>query len=172
MIRMTPPPPSLCLCLRPTGPSCHAFELVLTTFDSQVTTDARQIAPAPRRTPRDPALDGLDMSRWTTVLISNDTAARAISLYLTTDHLLLCPFDRKLFITSLVSPDTTSYCKPALVNALMYWCCVGVLICYYTKSHLTLALADLRVYRARDRYQSRALPPRGGKSLGSREATL
>ncbi|KAL2202768.1 hypothetical protein CC79DRAFT_1173017 [Sarocladium strictum] len=69
------------------------------------------------------ALDGLDISRWTTVPVSNDFAARAISLYLRTDHLLLCPFNQELFLKSLLSPEQDPYCTPCLVNALMYWCC-------------------------------------------------
>jgi hypothetical protein len=64
--------------------------------------DARLLAPAPGRQAPDPALEGLDIDRWTTVAVSNDFAARAISLYSTTDPPLLCPFDRKLFADALM----------------------------------------------------------------------
>jgi hypothetical protein len=73
-----------------------------------------------------PELYGLDIKLWTEVDISNDFAARAISLYLNTDHNLLSPFHRELFIQDLVSPDESgNYCSSAVVNALLYWCCVS-----------------------------------------------
>lgn len=91
--------------------------------DTQETTDDKQPATTPGPPPRDPALNELDMSKWTTVPVSDDFAAKAISLYLATDHSLLCPFNRDLFIQSLIVPDLGAYCSPSLVNALMFWCC-------------------------------------------------
>ncbi|KXJ87785.1 hypothetical protein Micbo1qcDRAFT_124133, partial [Microdochium bolleyi] len=59
---------------------------------------------------------------WTNVDAANDFAARAISLYLETDHPLLGLFDADLFITDLVE-HRTRYCSPFLVNALLYLSC-------------------------------------------------
>jgi hypothetical protein len=60
--------------------------------------------------------------------VSDDFAASAISLYLATDHKLLAPFHRGLFLKDLVSVDETAgYCSSAMVNALLYWCCVSLL---------------------------------------------
>ncbi|KAL2201605.1 hypothetical protein CC79DRAFT_1281978 [Sarocladium strictum] len=87
--------------------------------------DASLIAPALGSQAPDPSLEGLDISKWTTVAVSNDFAARAMSLYFSTDHPLLCPFDRKLFTEDLISANQGSYCSRALVNALMYWCCLA-----------------------------------------------
>lgn len=80
--------------------------------------------PPPSQPDIDPELDGLDITLWTDVEISNDFAARAISVYLSTDHNLLSPFHRGLFLQDLVSADEPGdYCSSAMVNALLYWCC-------------------------------------------------
>lgn len=82
--------------------------------------------PLPSQLDIDPDLSGLDISLWTEVEISNDFAARAISLYFSTDHNLLSPFHRGLFLQDLVSADEPGdYCSSAMVNALLYWCCVS-----------------------------------------------
>ncbi|RFU80368.1 n-terminal fungal transcription regulatory domain-containing [Trichoderma arundinaceum] len=70
----------------------------------------------------DSRLRQLDISHWTHVPISNEVAARAISLYLETDHPFLGYFDPGLFISDLTGPKS-DYCSPILVNALLYWAC-------------------------------------------------
>lgn len=71
----------------------------------------------------DPRLEELDIQHWTSVAISDDLAARCISLYLETDHPLLCHFDSDLFIADLTS-EQHRHCCPLLVNALLYWASV------------------------------------------------
>ncbi|KZL78030.1 N-terminal fungal transcription regulatory domain-containing protein (zinc finger protein) [Colletotrichum tofieldiae] len=70
----------------------------------------------------DERLKDLSISYWTDVSMTDDYAARVISLYLTTDHPLLGVFDPHLFISDLVGRRHT-YCSRLLVNALMYWSC-------------------------------------------------
>ncbi|KAJ4863569.1 fungal zn(2)-Cys(6) binuclear cluster domain-containing protein [Trichoderma breve] len=70
----------------------------------------------------DSRLFQLNISHWTNVPISNEAAARAISLYLETDHPLLGYFDPNLFVSDLVNLKH-DYCSPMLVNALLYWAC-------------------------------------------------
>ncbi|KAJ4859769.1 fungal zn(2)-Cys(6) binuclear cluster domain-containing protein [Trichoderma breve] len=72
----------------------------------------------------DSRLAQLDISNWTSVIISNEYAARAISLYLETDHPLLGFFEPNLFVGSLTA-GKTDYCSPMLVNALLYWACLN-----------------------------------------------
>jgi hypothetical protein len=69
-------------------------------------------------------LQNLNISRWTNVPVSNDFAARIITLYLETDHPLLGIFDPCLFIDDLVN-GATSYCSSFLVNTLMFLGCVS-----------------------------------------------
>ncbi|TIC89563.1 Nitrogen assimilation transcription factor nit-4 [Colletotrichum higginsianum] len=70
----------------------------------------------------DERLRDLKISYWTDVSVTDDYAARVISLYLVTDHPLLGVFDPHLFISDLVGQRQT-YCSRLLVNALMYWGC-------------------------------------------------
>ncbi|KAF3060868.1 hypothetical protein CFAM422_010936 [Trichoderma lentiforme] len=70
----------------------------------------------------DSRLFQLNISHWTNVPISNEAAARAISLYLETDHPLLGYFDPNLFVSDLVNLKH-DYCSTMLVNALLYWAC-------------------------------------------------
>ncbi|WQF77081.1 Putative zn(2)Cys(6) fungal-type DNA-binding domain-containing protein [Colletotrichum destructivum] len=70
----------------------------------------------------DERLRKLKIDFWTDVPVTDDFAARVISLYLTTDHPLLGIFDPHLFITDLVG-QRQKYCSRLLVNALMYWGC-------------------------------------------------
>lgn len=72
----------------------------------------------------DGRLASLDLTFWTQVPISDDFAARIISLYLQVDHPLLGTFDPDSFISDLVSHQTTS-CSSLVVNALLYWGCVS-----------------------------------------------
>ncbi|KAK1494298.1 hypothetical protein CCUS01_13713 [Colletotrichum cuscutae] len=68
----------------------------------------------------DDRLRHLDISFWTTVSISNDLAARILSVYLTTDHPLLGTFDPNLFVSDLVNRQTTN-CSRLLVSTVLYW---------------------------------------------------
>ncbi|KAK4077779.1 transcriptional regulator family: Fungal Specific TF [Trichoderma aggressivum f. europaeum] len=80
----------------------------------------------PEAEPEPPLCDSrlaqLDISSWTNVIISNEYAARAISLYLETDHPLLGFFEPNSFVSSLTA-GKTDYCSSMLVNALLYWAC-------------------------------------------------
>jgi hypothetical protein len=71
----------------------------------------------------DDRLSGLRIQFWTEVKISDDLAARVISLYLRTDHPLLALFSPDLFISDLVG-WRIGHCSPLLVSALMQWACV------------------------------------------------
>ncbi|KAI3572557.1 hypothetical protein IWW34DRAFT_637377 [Fusarium oxysporum f. sp. albedinis] len=62
------------------------------------------------------------MSFWTSVSISDDVAAKIISLYLETDHPLLGTFEPDLFVDDLTS-CRLRHCSPLLVSAIMYWGC-------------------------------------------------
>jgi hypothetical protein len=73
----------------------------------------------------DPRLHDLEIGFWTLVPIGNVLAARAISLYLKTDHPLLGLFEPTLFISDLVD-KRNGFCSPAIVNALLYWACVSL----------------------------------------------
>src|SRR6478609_8485344 len=53
--------------------------------------------------PCDERLEELNMSFWTSVSISDDVAAKIISLYLETDHPLLRIFKPDLFVDDLAS---------------------------------------------------------------------
>lgn len=73
----------------------------------------------------DPRLDQLKIRFWTPVPIGDVLASRAISLYLQTDHPLLGLFEPSLFISDLIN-HRNEFCSAVLVNALLYWACVGV----------------------------------------------
>ncbi|KAK8024103.1 hypothetical protein PG993_012169 [Apiospora rasikravindrae] len=68
----------------------------------------------------DDRLSGLDITAWTTVQVSNELAARIISLYLKTDHPMLGTFDPDLFVSDLITQQRR-FCSSLLVNALLYW---------------------------------------------------
>lgn len=72
----------------------------------------------------DSRLSSLDITKWTNVSISSQLAARAISLYLETDHPLLGFFEPELFISDLVA-GKDRFCSSFLVNSLLYWACVS-----------------------------------------------
>lgn len=71
----------------------------------------------------DPRLEKVNIRLWTNVNISNDLAAKCISLYLTTDHPLLGHFDPELFVLHLTA-EQHEFCSPLLVNSLLFWACV------------------------------------------------
>ncbi|KAM4062178.1 fungal zn(2)-Cys(6) binuclear cluster domain-containing protein [Hirsutella rhossiliensis] len=68
----------------------------------------------------DERLRDLDIAFWTNVPVTNEFAARVISLYLETDHPLLGTFDPDLFIGDLVARQTR-HCSRLLANATLYW---------------------------------------------------
>ncbi|KAI0805335.1 hypothetical protein GGR55DRAFT_690676 [Xylaria sp. FL0064] len=70
----------------------------------------------------DEGLQYLQVSFWTDMKISNDFAARVISIYIKTDHPLLGLFDTRLFINDLIN-QRTNYCSKFLFHAVMYLGC-------------------------------------------------
>ena len=72
----------------------------------------------------DKRLAELDVSFWTDIDITNDLAARIVSLYIRTDHPLLGLFSPDLFISDLVGKQDT-HCSRFLFHVLMYLGCVG-----------------------------------------------
>ncbi|KAG5974960.1 hypothetical protein E4U55_007947 [Claviceps digitariae] len=70
----------------------------------------------------DARLSKLNIRHWTSVDISDDLAARCISLYLQTDHPLLGHFDPELFVSHLISEEH-EYCSALLINSMLYWAC-------------------------------------------------
>ncbi|WKT46863.1 hypothetical protein QSH57_011737 [Fusarium oxysporum f. sp. vasinfectum] len=70
--------------------------------------------------PIDPRLHRVDISHWTTVTISNQFAAEAISLYLNMNQPWWAFFDTDLFLDDLVNVET-NFCSRMLVNALLAW---------------------------------------------------
>lgn len=94
--------------------------------DSNSTT--QNFLPAPKPTPEsaycDERLRNLDSSFWTNVQVTNDFAARVISLYISSDHPLLGFFDPSLFIDDLVSQQEM-FCSRFLVHAVMHVGCVS-----------------------------------------------
>lgn len=72
----------------------------------------------------DERLSDLQADFWADVAVSSDFVARAISLYIHTDHPLLGLFDTDLFITDLVGRQTR-FCSRFLFHALMYLACVS-----------------------------------------------
>ncbi|KAI8627221.1 hypothetical protein F5Y19DRAFT_477790 [Xylariaceae sp. FL1651] len=79
-------------------------------------------APLPVQHFCDDRLRSLQIGFWTDVPVTNDFAARVLSLYLTTDHPLLGVFDPQRFIADLVGQQQT-FCSRFLVHALLYWGC-------------------------------------------------
>jgi hypothetical protein len=75
----------------------------------------------------DARLSKINIAQWTSVPISNHVAAQAISLYLQTDHPLMGHFNPHLFLSGLLSQNP-EHCTSLLVNALLFWACVGKLL--------------------------------------------
>ncbi|KAG5982394.1 hypothetical protein E4U54_006388, partial [Claviceps lovelessii] len=71
----------------------------------------------------DERLSKLNIRYWTSIDISDDLAARCISLYLKTDHPLLGHFDPELFVSHLISEEH-EYCSALLINSMLYWACM------------------------------------------------
>lgn len=86
----------------------------------------------------DDRLSGLHIAAWTTVQVSNELAARIISLYLKTDHPLLGTFDPDLFVSDLITQQKR-FCSSLLVNALLYWGTVCNEVDAMSKTSLTVS---------------------------------
>ena len=72
----------------------------------------------------DPRLEQLNVAFWTVVPVTNEQAARAISMYLETDHPILGVFDADLFIHGLVNCQV-DYCSSFLVSSLLAFASVS-----------------------------------------------
>lgn len=73
----------------------------------------------------DPLLDDLRIQYWTTVDVTDEFAASAISLYLANDHPVLGIFDAPLFVRDLVE-RRDECCSSFLVTALLAFACVRI----------------------------------------------
>ncbi|KAF5966582.1 conidial development protein fluffy [Fusarium bulbicola] len=70
----------------------------------------------------DSRLEEIDISYWTKVPISNETAAAMISLFLETDQTIVGFIDADLFVESLVERKL-QFCSTFLVSAILYVAC-------------------------------------------------
>ncbi|KAK4185949.1 hypothetical protein QBC35DRAFT_287017 [Podospora australis] len=77
----------------------------------------------------------IEIGLWTSVLISNELAAKLISYHLMVEHSTMRLFDSDLFLDDLISGCDT-YCSGPLVNAILAWTC-------QTYSDIGLDLDDL-----------------------------
>jgi len=72
----------------------------------------------------DPRLEELKIGYWSDVQITDEAAARLISLYLETDHPILGVFDADLFVTDLIN-NRPRYCSRLLVASVLSWSSVS-----------------------------------------------
>lgn len=72
----------------------------------------------------EPLLACIHIEYWTGVSVTNDYAARAISLYLEADHQILRIFDTQLFLNDLIHLRH-DYCSAFLVNSLLAFASQG-----------------------------------------------
>jgi hypothetical protein len=75
----------------------------------------------------DSRLKDLDISYWTKVPITDESAATLISLYLETDQTIVSFIDANLFVESLVN-RVPKFCSTFLVTAMLYVACVSQVI--------------------------------------------
>jgi hypothetical protein len=75
----------------------------------------------------DARLEKLNIEFWTSVPLTNEDAASAISLYLETHHPVWCFFDASQFLGDLTSCriDSESTCSPLMVSALLAFALVS-----------------------------------------------
>jgi hypothetical protein len=85
----------------------------------------------------DERLGRLRIEEWTGVQVESATAARAISLYLETDHPLLGFFDSDLFLSDLIAGEQ-NFCSPLLVDSLLCWAFVRTPLSFW---YLSSAMA-------------------------------
>ncbi|KAK1842306.1 C6 transcription factor [Colletotrichum chrysophilum] len=83
---------------------------------------SREAGPADFQTLCDERLHKVDISVWTNVSVAPDSARRALSLYLETDHTFTALFDVDLLLDSLVSGNTR-FCSRLLFSSLLSWAC-------------------------------------------------
>jgi hypothetical protein len=72
----------------------------------------------------DDRLAKIDFSLWTAVPVSNEFAAKVLSLYLEVFHPFLGLFDADLFLDGLISGDTR-FCSRMMVCSILAWTCVS-----------------------------------------------
>jgi hypothetical protein len=72
----------------------------------------------------DDRLAMVHFSQWTNVPVSDEFAAKVVSLYLEVFHPFLGLFDADLFLDSLISGETR-FCSRLMVNAVLAWTSVG-----------------------------------------------
>lgn len=86
--------------------------------------DAASLRSSPNSSYFDKRLERLNIAFWTAVPITNQYAARAISLYLETDHPFLGLFDADLFLEDLVDCQL-NHCSAFLVSSLLAFASVN-----------------------------------------------
>lgn len=79
-------------------------------------------------------MDRLDISHWTTVQVTDRSAAEAISLYFEKDHPILGILNPELFLDSLLSPNS-DFCSPFLANSLLAFAFVSPML-YLGRLHI------------------------------------
>ncbi|KAJ8115819.1 hypothetical protein OPT61_g2622 [Boeremia exigua] len=87
----------------------------------------------------DSRLEKLNIEFWTSVPVTNDHAASAISLYIETHHPIWSFFDASQFIEDLVEcrTDAESTCSPLLLSSLLAFAMVRTCILVpHTRTHL------------------------------------
>lgn len=82
-------------------------------------------------------LSKLRIDFWTTVDLSNDAAAEAISAYLEHQHPVWGPFDARLFLHDLIELRF-DFCSAFMVNALL-----GIALVSANSVTMRLPLSDL-----------------------------
>ncbi|RYC81304.1 hypothetical protein BFJ63_vAg15801 [Fusarium oxysporum f. sp. narcissi] len=93
----------------------------------------------------DSQLEEIDISYWTKVPISNETAAAMISLFLETDQTILGFIDADLFVESLVERKP-QFCSTFLVSTILYVACHA-----YTASDLNSVAVGGLCFREAER---------------------
>ncbi|KAI3329588.1 hypothetical protein F4824DRAFT_481941 [Ustulina deusta] len=99
---------------------------------------------------------------WTDIEVSNDFAARVISVYMKTDHPLLGLFDTNLFITDLVNQHT-KYCSRFLFHAVMYLGCQ--MYGYFDENAIQYASGFCRIAEALWKTEKDSYPSMAGAIL-------
>jgi hypothetical protein len=87
----------------------------------------------------DDRLKHLDIRFWTSVPISNDLAARAISFFLKNDHGMSSFFDADLLLSDLVTQRLDN-CSTFLVTSLLALACVS--LSTYSRRKLKLTISN------------------------------
>lgn len=74
----------------------------------------------------DARLESVRIRQWTNIFITDEIAARALSLYLVNQTPMLAFFDVDLFLEDLANGGT-NFCSRLLVNAVLALACVSLL---------------------------------------------